>query len=219
MHIELVEIPAGTFFMGSASAEASEYEQPVHEVRVEDFWLGVNPVTQGQWEAVMGDNPAHFRRGPDYPVECVDLIDIDMFLEKLRARTKRAYRLPTEREWEYACRAGSAGDRYGDLDAVAWHSGNAGETTHPVGQKLPNAFELCDMLGNVYEWCADWFWQYPAIEPFNPWGRYDNDPEYAKVIRGGCFRAGAWAARAPWRYWQDPAERSMDVGFRLALDR
>ena len=147
-------IPAGEFPMGSASG--GDNERPVHTVRIsKPFYLGIHEVTQGQWETVMGNNPSKFKGDANRPVEMVSWEEVQKFIDKLNSKeggTK--YRLPTEAEWEYAARAGSAtaysfGDDSGQLGKYAWFEGNAGSTTHPVGKLQPNAWGLYDMHGNV----------------------------------------------------------------------
>ena len=143
--MDFVWVPAGEFRMGSTSAEAQDNEQPPIRVRIiRGFWLGKYEVTQSQWQAVMESNPSHFTQcGPDCPVERVSWNDAQEFIGRLNARAGEArYRLPTEAEWEYAARAGTSGDRYGNLDAIAWYAGNSGQTTHPVGRKLANTWGL-----------------------------------------------------------------------------
>src|SRR6185295_12837821 len=132
----------------------------VHKVRItRQFEIGKYEVTQEQWQAVMGDNPSNFK-GANLPVEKVSWNDAQDFLLKLNARDGYTYRLPTEAEWEYACRAGSMGDFAGELDDVAWYDKNSGSKTHPVGQKRPNVWGLYDMHGNVSEWCSDWYLEF-----------------------------------------------------------
>jgi len=150
----LVEIPGGSFDMGSTVGPG---EAPVHRVSVRSFWMGVTEVTQAQWQAVMGDNPSHFKAaGLDAPVEMVTWKDAQAFVRKLSERESGwRYRLPSEAEWEYACRAGTAADPFGPPEAIAWIKENSGGVTHPVGLKQPNAFGLYDMFGNVPEWTQD----------------------------------------------------------------
>ena len=158
-----VEIPEGRFKMGSPEDEEGRWddEGPQHEVEVKAFSMGETPVTQAQWEAVMGNNPSRFK-GLNRPVECVSWNDCQEFCRKLNELVPGLdARLPTEAEWEYAARAGTTGPRYGELDEIAWYSGNSDSQTHPVREKKPNAFGLYDMLGNVWEWCADAWKDYP----------------------------------------------------------
>ena len=158
--MEFVLIPAGTFQMGSN--DSSDDEKPVHTVRLSrSFYLGKYAVTQARWEAVMGHNPSRFKGDSNRPVEQVSWDDVQEFIRRLNTKESGArYRLPTEAEWEYAARAGSTtaysfGDGVGQLGQYAWCDGNAGNTTHPVGQLQPNAWGLYDMYGNVGEWVQD----------------------------------------------------------------
>jgi formylglycine-generating enzyme required for sulfatase activity len=151
-------ISAGDFYMGS---EESGDEKPVHKVKINNpFYLGIYPVTQREWKAVMDDNPSYFK-GDDMPVEQVSWDDVQEFIKKLNEKegTDR-YRLPSEAEWEYACRVGttsrySFGDDESKLGDYAWYDDNSGDKTHPVGQKKPNSWGLYDMHGNVWEWVQD----------------------------------------------------------------
>jgi len=170
--MKFVRIAPGTFLMGSDSGDEKN-TKPVHEVTLtEGFYMQVTEVTQKQWQAFMGDNPSAFK-GPDLPVEQVSWEDAQEFLKKLNATEKGAnYRLPSEAEWEYAARAGQTGE-LPDLEAVAWSTTNSGKQTHPVGQKEANEWGLYDMLGNVWEWCADWYdYDYykksPSVDPSGP---------------------------------------------------
>ena len=213
--IEFVGIPAGEFQMGSTSSEADSDEQPVTQVRItRGFWMGKYEVTQAQWEAVMGSNPSHFTNcGGDCPVEGVSWEDVQEFIGKLNARSGgRPYRLPTEAEWEYAARAGTTEDRYGDLDEIAWCRSNSGRTTHPVGEKAANAWGLHDMLGNVWEWVQDWYGRYPGGSVTDPTGPASGS---GRVFRGGSWADFAGRCRSAFRYGISPGDRDGSLGFRL----
>ena len=214
--MEFVWIPAGEFRMGSTSRRADDDEKPVTRVRISrGFYLGKYEVTQGQWEAVMGTNPSHFSNcGGNCPVEGVSWHDVQGFIGMLNAKDgKPRYRLPTEAEWEYAARAGTRGDRYGNVDAIAWYDGNSGARTHPVGRKAPNAFGLYDMLGNVWEWVEDWYGDYPGGAMTDPTGP-STGGSY-RVYRGGCWYDDARDCRSAYRYWDSPGIRIHGLGFRL----
>ena len=228
--MEFVLIPAGTFGMGSTNDDrgANGDEKPRRQVMISrSFYLGRYPVMQAQWDAVMGrrlfglfgNNPSHFK-GADHPVENVSWDDVQEFIRKLNAREEhKRYRLPTEAEWEYACRADSMG-RYcfGDdgnrLEDYAWYSDNSEGKTHPVGQKQPNAWGLYDMHGNVWEWVQDWYGEYSAGEVVDP--QRPKVSEY-RVLRGGGWRDNARNCRSAVRYRATPALRLATIGFRLAL--
>jgi formylglycine-generating enzyme required for sulfatase activity len=212
--IELVLIPAGEFTMGEAGGEPDE--QPAHRVKIsQPFYLGKYEVTQAQWKQIMGNNPSKFV-GDDLPVDSVSWKDVQTFLQRLNdADDPFFYRLPTEAEWEYACRAGGTGKYAGNLDAMAWYFDNAAGRTHPVGRKEPNAFGLHDMHGNVREWCQDWYddlyyEKTPGEDPTGPTnGTW-------RAIRGGSYFANAAACRSAVRYKLDPELRLDSVGFRVA---
>jgi formylglycine-generating enzyme required for sulfatase activity len=212
-----VRIAAGSFTMGSPPSDREAYadEQPPHRVAMtQPFYLGKYPVTQSQWEAVMGANPSHFAGHPNRPVENVSWEDARRFMAALNEREAVSlYRLPTEAQWEYACRAGTDRPRYHtDLDAIAWYAGNSQGQTHEVGQKLPNAWGLHDMLGNVFEWCDDGKCDYTDAAMTDPVG-----PTHAgagRVIRGGGWHDGARHARSAYRRWVHPDRRDGYLGFR-----
>ena len=228
--MEFVKIPAGTFWMGSGDDDerAHEIEKPRHKVEISrSFYLGRYPVTQAEWETVMGrgvfgqSNRSHFK-SPDRPVENVSWNDTQEFIRKLNKREgHNCYRLPTEAEWEYACRAGSTtaysfGDDADQLDAYAWYNENSGSKTHPVGQKKSNAWNLYDMHGNVWEWVQDWYGDYSDGFVRDPQG--PRAGEY-RVRRGGNWGYPAMFCRSAVRARSTPdAYRFVeDVGFRLVL--
>ena len=206
-------IPAGTFQMGS---EANGDEKSVHQVTIsQPFWLGDSEVTQGLWQAVMGNNPSTFTGDANCPVEQVSWDDCHSFLQKFNGQVRglRAG-LPTEAQWEYACRAGTAGDYAGDLNAMAWYDANAGGTRHPVKGKQANAFGLYDMHGNVWELCADWYADsYAAGSQRDPTG--PSSGSY-RVHRGGGWGDGAGGCRSANRSRSTPGYRDTNLGFRIA---
>jgi eukaryotic-like serine/threonine-protein kinase len=209
--IEVVYIPAGEFQMGSRNGELDE--GPVHRVVIpEPIWMGKYAVTQAQWESVMGNNPSHFK-GHNLPVETVSWDDCQEFIRRLKAiGDGYTYRLPTEAEWEYACRAGTTGDYAGNLDAFGWYEKNSGDETHPVGQKEPNAWGLYDMHGNVWEWCADWYGTYLSYSVTNPTGPSSGS---LRVRRGGSWGGTAAYCRAAARSRNSPGARRNYLGLRL----
>jgi sulfatase modifying factor 1 len=215
--------PAGTFQMGSpASEEGRDRDEEQHEVRLtKGFWLGETPVTQGQWEAVTGKKPRYFR-GMDLPVEHVSWEDCVAFVGNLNACCPDLeLRLPTEAEWEYACRAGTTGPTYlgandaPTLDRLGWYAGNSQHDPHPVGKKAPNAWGLYDTLGNVWEWCADWHADHPSQPQVDPKGPSTGAE---RVIRGGAWGDDASTLRAAARERSEPGDRHAyeGLGFRVA---
>jgi formylglycine-generating enzyme required for sulfatase activity len=212
--IEMIRVPGGTFMMGSDSSEAELDEKPVHQVTVSSFEIGKYEVTQAEWEAVMGSKPSSFA-GSRLPVERVNWIDVQEFIQKLNQMTGKNYRLPTEAEWEYACRAGSTGDRYGPIDSIAWYHNNSGDKTHEVGLLAPNAFGLYDMLGNVWEWVADWYGPYSPGAEINPKGPSSGT---SRLNRGGSWGGILGSVRASNRFDDRATTRASSTGFRLARD-
>jgi formylglycine-generating enzyme required for sulfatase activity/tRNA A-37 threonylcarbamoyl transferase component Bud32 len=213
LSLEMVWIPGGTFQMGSND---NDDEKPVHPVELDGFWLGKYQVTQRQYEALMGTNPSHFK-GPNRPVEQVSWEDAMAFCRKLSQATGKSYTLPTEAQWEYACRAGSSakwcfGDDESQLGEYAWYEANSGSQTHDVGQKRPNAWGLYDMHGNVWEWCADWYGTYSAANAKNPTGPLTGQN---RVIRGGAWFSEAYRSRSAYRCDGSPGGRYSLVGFRF----
>ena len=201
--------------MGSPVGEEGRVnDETQHEVELtRGFWLGETEVTQRQWEAVMGSNPSHFR-GADLPVEQVSWDDVQGYLRRANEGASGTYfRLPTEAEREYAARAGSTSARHGPVGEVAWYRDNSGERTHPVGQRAANAWGLRDMLGNVSEWCSDWYGDYPAGRAVDPTGPAAGS---RRVFRGGAWFDDAQVARASFRGADVPSTRGNYLGFRLA---
>jgi len=236
----LVSLPAGRFTMGSPEGEEGRAGDEVqHEVVLSrGFLLGEVPVTQAEYQAVVGANPSHFSGHPDRPVEQVSWLDAVRFCNALsrglgleeayvvdgeevtwKGLSCSGFRLPTEAEWEYACRAGTTGARYGNLGDVAWYDGNSGyggnlgKETHAVRGKQPNAWGLYDMLGNVWEWCWDWWSSFPQGVVTDPVGPASGS---RRVSRGGSCYYDALYARAASRFSYDPVNRYDDLGFRLA---
>jgi len=240
--MEFMFIPGGEFIMGTddlvadptdlAAVEAAVREQekqehftrydtaPRHLVEVKPFYLGRTPVTQGQWERVMGRNKASYKGGFDFPMETVSWYDVLEFIDKLNEMLETdAHRLPTEAEWEFACRAGSDGDycfdgRTSRLDHYAWFGTNAGFRPRPVAQKKSNKFKLYDMHGLVWEWTS-------SIERSYPYraddGREDPDDPDARVVRGGGWLSDPYFLRCGFRDFHLPVHRDHDIGFRLAV--
>lgn len=236
-------IPPGEFDMGSTEAEVAKLleqartqespewyvqhlsaEPPKHRVRIaKPFYLGVYEVNQAQYEQAVGSNPSQFKGDPNRPVEKVDWFEASAFCRKLgELPPERAagsvYRLPTEAEWEYACRAGTttswySGDDERALKEHGWYNDNAGNKTESVGQKLPNAWGLCDLHGNVWEWCQDWMSYYATSPVQDPAGAATGTE---RIYRGGSWRLGAELCRASYRNWNEPGYRCNFLGFRVA---
>ncbi len=213
--------PAGTFTMGSPETEEGRCDDETqhHVTLTQGFWLGETEVTQGLWKEVMGENPSSFKSGDDYPVESVSWNDCQDFVKKLNARYAQAgmkWALPTEAQWEYACRAGATGafGGTGDLDEMGWGDGNSGHKTHPVGKKKANAWGLCDMHGNVCECCSDWYDDYPSGAVTDPQGPASGSD---RVLRGGSWDDDARHCRSASRARFDPDIRFSLLGLRVAL--
>ena len=208
--MKLVRIDPGSFKMGSVGIYG-----PVHDVTLsKGFYLQTTEVTQAQWQVVMGTNPSEFK-GPDRPVEQVSWSDVQEFLRRLNAREKDTrYRLPTEAEMEYACRAGGQDpDVAPNLDDVAWWGPNSGSATHPVGLKKPSPWGLYDMRGNVWECVQDWYARPYSVEPqVDPQGPPSGEN---RVVRGGSwFQNDATFLRCACRRSYAPDYASNDAGFR-----
>jgi formylglycine-generating enzyme required for sulfatase activity len=219
--LEMVLIRPGTFRMGSEIGPTDE--KPPHEVRFEKpFYIGRYEVTQAQWEAVMGGNPSHFK-DPNRPVEQITWNDAQEFLTKLDANVPESgFRLPTEAEWEYACRAGSTsdcGDNSECLNPYGWFDSNSEGQTHPVGKKKPNPWGLYDLHGNVAEWCQDWFqesfYTTPDAAGVNP--VCTNTASGARVLRGGRWNENAAGCRPSRRNGDQSDRRCFDTGLRVVF--
>ena len=219
----MVQVEGGTFKMGATpnmGSNPGRDEVQVHTVTLSNFLIGQTEVTQALWQAVMGDNPSYFV-GDDLPVERVCYHDCLDFIIKLNQLTGQKFRLPTEAEWEFACRGGnnSRGYKYSgsnNLGSVAWYGygGNSGNKTHPVGTKAPNELGIYDMSGNVWEWCADWYGDYSSGAQTNPTGPYGGS---CRVGRGGSWDFNARNCRSSNRIIYEPTLRFYDLGLRLAL--
>ncbi|MCC6153042.1 MAG: formylglycine-generating enzyme family protein [Candidatus Hydrogenedentes bacterium] len=239
--MEFIPIPPGTFLMGSPENEPGREskEGPQHQVTIAyPFWLGKYPVTQAQWRAVMGTSVMDQRNmtkagvidpyrtydlageGPDLPMYYVSWIECQKFIQKVNALGVGAFRLPSEAEWEYACRAGTQTRYYcGDSDVklkdYAWLDTNSVRQTHPVGQKLPNAWGLHDMHGNVWEWCQDYWHDTYAGAPLDGTAWETPAVQY-RMKRGGSWVNYPLGCRAAYRFSLTPDSRLNIVGFRLA---
>jgi formylglycine-generating enzyme required for sulfatase activity len=233
--IPFVWIPPGTFIMGTdetAEAISDRYgdlefffrgEQPAHTVTIsEGFWMGQYEVRQMDWLALMTENPSEFP-GPNRPVERVSWDMCQSYIAALNERGEGTFRLPTEAEWEYVCRAGtttefSFGDSLSNLADHAWYFENSGFKTQPVGELLPNPLGIYDIHGNVYEWCADWYDEdYYAVSPeTDPAG-----PETGRfrVRRGGFYQRVQSFCRSSFRTWNGPESQLSSSGFRLVRER
>ncbi len=228
--MKLVLIPPGEFMMGSADSDkkADDDEKPQHRVTISrPFYMGETEVTQGQWKAVMGTEPwkdkSYVKEGTNYPATFVSWEDAVEYCRRLSERDGREYRLPTEAEWEYACRGGrtsqySFGNDESALGRYGWFKENAWDKdekyAHLVRQKLANPFGLFDMHGNVMEWCSDWYGEKyygesPSVDPAGP-----NDGE-DRVNRGGCWGNSARCSRSACRGRNAPSNRGTLTGFRL----
>jgi formylglycine-generating enzyme required for sulfatase activity len=218
--------------MGSTDNEYgyAQYTTPVHQVTLQAFDIGAYEVTQAQYMAVMGTNPSYFK-APNYPgsmdrpVEYVSWYDARAFCTALSALTGRTFSLPSEAQWEYACRAGTTTlYSYGDSDALlgdyAWWYLNSGSQTHPVGTKLPNDWGLYDMMGNVWEWCLDsWHTNYSGAP--NDGSAWEPETGSSRVLRGGSWGNGyPWIFRSAYRgYNFNPDIRNYGIGFRVLAVR
>jgi len=231
--LKLMLVPAGKFMMGRPKvAKGMVQNDLLHEVTISKaFYMGKHEVTQRQYQQVMGTNPSQ-SKGFDLPLEMASWDDAREFCQKVAAKTGQTVRLPTEAEWEYACRAGGAsiystGNSEAHLDQLGWYDKNSGDMslsfangqkTHPVGQKTANGWGLHDMHGNVWEWCHDKFQSYGPKAVVDPQGP-DAPPElcWSRVIRGGSFGSNMDWCRSASRYNETSVTRKKDIGFRVAV--
>jgi len=203
LQIDMVFVKGGTFHMGCTAdqgRDCNSKESPVRRVTLNDFYIGKYEVTQAQWKGIMGTNPSLFE-GDDLPVENVSWDDVQTFILKINLKTKKNYRLPTEKEWEYAARGG--GYKFSgssDIEEVAWYESNSNGRTHKVGGKKANGKGIYDLTGNVWEWCSDLY------------------GEKYRIARGGCYKAPARNSHNAFRSYYVPSTRSETLGFRLACD-
>lgn len=214
--IEMIKIPKGKFKMGSPLNESRRYsdENQVNVVITKDFEIGKYSITQKQWSEIMGKNPSYNKRSENNPVENISWYDTQEFIDKLNLKTGLKYRLPTEAEWEYACRAGTVTPSHfspGEADEYLWNFQNSGGMTHPVGEKKPNRFGVYDMHGNVWEWLYD------AYQDDLPGG---TDPVVSagsyRVVRGGSYNYYAESLRSAFRNFFSAGDSYGNIGFRLA---
>lgn len=214
MGMEFVYVPAGIFMMGSENGY--DDEKPVHQVTIHNgFYMGKYEVTQAQWQKVMGNNPSYFKNCDQCPVENVSWNDAQEFIKKLNAQNDGyTYRLPSEAEWEYACRAGTTGDYAGDVDAMAWYEKNSDKKTHPVGQKQPNPWGLYDMHGNVWEWCEDLYHDSYNGAPMDG-SAWESGGEQYRVLHGGSWYDLDIGLRPANRLRNDPGIRNYYLGLRV----
>ncbi len=232
LNMSFVYIRAGSFLMGSPETEPGrQADELQHEVTItQPFYLQTTPVTQGQWRAIMGSNPSKFSNGGDNcPVEGVSWHDCQEFLQRLNSREEGTYRLPSEAEWEYACRAETATafangditqlfcDHDPSLDAAGWYCYNADRRTHPVGEKQANPWGLYDMHGQVGEWCQDWYGEYAPTPETDPKGLSSGTE---RVVRGGSWFASSKKCRSASRFkWPPHSKNNLQIiGFRLVRE-
>ena len=220
LDMTFVRIRPALFTMGSPPSESGRRENEArHRVMLtRPYYLQATEVTQGQWKSIMGDNPSRFKGcGDDCPVEQVSWNEVQAFIGKMNKKEEGIiYRLPTEAEWEFAARGRGEPFLYAggnDIEAVAWYSGNSKGRTHPVGLKAANGLGLYDMSGNVYEWCLDWYGNYPEGAVTDPPGPSSGGH---RVLRGGSWYYDERSCRVAVRIIGIPFSRSDTLGFRLA---
>ncbi|MBP3763191.1 MAG: formylglycine-generating enzyme family protein [Bacteroidales bacterium] len=222
--IDLVLVRAGSFTMGATAEQGDKtnYAHPVHQVTLtQDYYIATTEVTQGLYQAVMGENPSRNALGPDYPVDGVNYDDALRFCQRLSELTGRRFGLPTEAQWEYAARGGHKAPKQqtpyvgsANIGSVCWYDHNASAKPHPVAQKQPNALGLYDMSGNVWEWCLDWYDDYTSAPQTDPTGPARGA---MRVSRGGSWCNGSRFARLANRDSVIPNTKDPCLGFRLVM--
>ena len=224
IHMEMVRIASGKFALGSPPNEIGrrDNESPISEVNVPAFYMAKFVVTQEQWVAIMGRNPAIFRENLQAPVENISWLEAQDFCRKLAAKTQHLYRLPSESEWEYACRAGTNtayhfGDSSTQLTEYAWFADNANKRSQPVGQKVPNPWGLYEMHGGIWEWCEDvWHDNFNGAPADGSAWVFDGYTS-RRVRKGGSWSNEAKLCRAASREWHWQSDRYNDIGFRVVI--
>ncbi len=219
----MIRIEGGTYTMGATSEQGGDgenSERPIHQVTLSTFYIGETEVTQALWKAVMGENHSNWK-GNTLPVESVNWYECQQFIDKIKEITGQNFRFPTEAEWEYAARGGNKSHhtKYSgsnNANAVAWHSGNSNNRTHPVKNKAPNELGLYDMSGNVDEWCMDWYGDYNSESQINP---IEHSQGRFKVLRGGTFLFDEKNCRVSARSNNVPGYWDFYPGLRLALTK
>lgn len=212
----MIAVKGGTFQMGSD--DGYEWEKPVHQVTLSDYYIGETEVTQELWNAVMDSNPSHFTGNMQLPVEMVSWNDCQTFISRLNELTGKTFRLPTEAQWEYAARGGNKSKGYiysgsNEIDEVAWDWDFQGIPMHPVKTKVPNELGIYNMSGNVIEWCSDWYGPYSSAAQTDPTGPSTGSN---RVRRGGGWGSGATDYRVASRFSYSPTYTAGDLGLRLA---
>ena len=236
VELEMIYIPGGTFMMGTDDAEierlCKQYvcnyfksEAPQHQVTVKPFYLDKYQVTQLQYQAIMDKNPSHFKNGGNYPVECVSWHDAIAFCKKLSKISGKQYSLPSEAQWEYACRGVTSyqlsvtqyyyGNDESKLKDYGWYSNNSGSQTHEVGKKIANNFGLYDMMGNLWEWCYDNRHKNykKALKNCEPW--IETIDNIMRIMRGGAWYSESSCCRCAYRVWNNSDLNDNLVGFRV----
>jgi formylglycine-generating enzyme required for sulfatase activity len=224
IYMEMVRIPSGKFSLGSPPNELGrrENESPISEVSIPAFYMAKFAITQEQWVAVMGNNPAMFRENLQAPVENVSWLEAQDFCRKLALRSQHIYRLPSESEWEYACRAGTNtayhfGDSPAQLADYAWFAENSNLRSHPVGQKVPNPWGLYEMHGGIWEWCEDAWHDNFNGAPADGSAWVSDGYDRRRVRKGGSWSNEAQYCRSASREWHWQSDRYNDIGFRVVI--